>query len=34
MDIREYLLGVLATEEDKTTEEIVVLAFMVRFHSL
>ncbi|XP_066141595.1 lysophosphatidylcholine acyltransferase isoform X2 [Euwallacea fornicatus] len=29
MDIRDYLLGVLATEEEKTTEEVVVLAFMI-----
>ncbi|KAL1516731.1 hypothetical protein ABEB36_000599 [Hypothenemus hampei] len=29
VDIRDYLLGVLATEEDKTTEEIIILAFMI-----
>ncbi|XP_019755809.2 lysophosphatidylcholine acyltransferase isoform X1 [Dendroctonus ponderosae] len=29
IDLRDYLLGVLATEEDKTTEEIVVFAFLI-----
>ncbi|CAH1123452.1 unnamed protein product [Ceutorhynchus assimilis] len=29
IDLRDYLLGVLATEDDKTTEEILLLAFMI-----
>ncbi|XP_050300293.1 lysophosphatidylcholine acyltransferase isoform X1 [Anthonomus grandis grandis] len=29
IDLRDYLLGVLATEEDKSTEEILVYAFML-----